>query len=101
MTSEDYTPVPDPSMPTVQGIEPPLVTPCQIRRDAFTRAWRTVWQGLIVTIAVGAATAVHSLVLSGHVLTLSTVITSALTGSGMAVAAWFQRRLEARHARQD
>lgn len=101
MTTDDTTPVPDPAMHVAKGNEPPLVTPCQIRRDAFTRAGRTVWQGLLVTVLIGAATSVHTLIMSGNLLSFSTIATSALTGACMAVAAWFQRRLEARSARRD
>lgn len=69
----------------------PAPTPA---RDARTRALRTLLQGLAVTALVGAATAVYQLATTGDALTLATVGTSALTGAGMAVAAWVQRRLE-------
>ncbi|MFF8768480.1 hypothetical protein ACF07Q_28530 [Nocardiopsis dassonvillei] len=68
----------------------PASTP---ERDARARALRTLLQGLVVTVLVGAATAVSELASDGGVLTLATVATTAGTGALMAVAAYVQRRL--------
>lgn len=62
-------------------------------RDARTRAARTLFHGLAVTVLVGAATAVSELAVDGGVLTLATVGTAAGTGALMAVAAYVQRRM--------
>lgn len=62
-------------------------------RDARTRAARSLFQALAVTVLVGAATAVSELATTDSVLTLATVATAAGTGALMAVAAYVQRRV--------
>lgn len=68
----------------------------RIKRDAKIRALRTAWQGVAVVALIGAATAVQQMVISGHLLTLRTIVTAATTGALMSVAAWVHRRWEAK-----
>lgn len=68
----------------------PAPTP---ERDARTRAARSLFQALVVTVLVGAATAITELATDGGLPALATVATAAGTGALMAVAAYVQRRL--------
>lgn len=81
----------------------PSATPgsrSEARKDARNRGWRSLAQGALVSVLVGAALAVAELVKAEGVPTLIVLGSTAATGAAMAFVAWAQRRLEDVRARR-
>lgn len=62
--------------------------------DAGSRSFRTLVQAAVMTVAVGAATAVYQVSADGDVMTLATVGTAAASGALTALASFVHRKID-------